>query len=360
MKSAGEAAARWVRPEVRALRPYHVPDAAGLIKLDAMENPWTLPEKLQPAWRETLGAVEVNRYPDPSALELKQALRDALGIPEGAELILGNGSDELIQLLLLAVGGPGRTVLAPEPSFVMYRMSAVATGTRFASVPLGTDFGLDGGAVLAALEREQPACCFFAYPNNPTGNRFDEGVLERILVAAPGVVVIDEAYFAFCGRSFMERLGEFPNLLVMRTLSKSGLAGLRLGFLAGDPAWIGELEKVRLPYNINSLTQAGARFALRHQEVFDRQAVAIVAERERMMDALEAMAGVEPFTSSANFILFRVTGRAEEVFAALRDGGVLIKNLHAAGGPLADCLRVTVGAPGENRRFLALLGEAAG
>lgn len=358
MSRASSAAARWVRPEIRALRAYQVPDASGLIKLDAMENPYTLPEALQPAWREVLGAVEVNRYPDPAARELKSALREALKIPSTAGLALGNGSDELIQLLLMAAGGAGRRVLAPEPSFVMYRMSATATDTEFVGVPLQPDFSLDEEAVLAAMERENPACCFFAYPNNPTGNRFDEAALERILLRAPGAVVIDEAYFAFCGHSFLGRLAEFPNLLVMRTLSKSGLAGLRLGVLAGDKAWIDELEKVRLPYNISSLTQAGACFALRQRAVFDRQAQEIIEARGRMMASLEAMEGVEPFPSSANFILFRTPDRAGEVFDGLRADGVLIKNLHPGGGPLRDCLRVTVGTPEENRRFLGLLEKA--
>jgi len=351
---------RLVRPEIRALRAYHVPDAAGLIKLDAMENPYTWPEALRGEWADLLRALDVNRYPDPHGRELQAALRAAMGIPQGIGLLLGNGSDELIQMLALTLAHPGRKVLSVEPGFVMYRMIALFAGMGYVGVPLrADDFALDLDAVLEAIEREEPELTFLAYPNNPTGNLFDAGAVERIIEAAPGLVVVDEAYAPFTDASFLARLGDWPNLLVMRTVSKMGLAGLRLGYLAGPSEWLAELDKTRLPYNINVLTQASAAFALRHRSVFDAQTRRIREERGRLFAALAAIDGVHPYPSEANFILLRLTaGRAGEIFASLKEGGVLVKNLDGAHPLLADCLRVTVGRPEENGAFLGALQAA--
>ncbi|HEY5791063.1 MAG TPA: histidinol-phosphate transaminase [Gammaproteobacteria bacterium] len=352
-----DAAARWVRPEIQALSAYHVPPAAGLIKLDAMENPYGWPEAMTAAWLERLRAVEMNRYPDPSAGELKAALRRELELPQSAGLLLGNGSDELIQMIALALSGPDRVVLAPEPSFVMYRMIAVFAGMRYVGVPLRDgDFALDRAAMLAAIAAEQPAVVFLAYPNNPTGNLFGSADLDALLEAAPGLVVVDEAYAPFAEASCLELLGRHPNLVVMRTLSKLGLAGLRLGLLAGAPAWLDQFEKLRLPYNVGVLNQVSAAFALEHAAVFAEQTARIRAERGRLQAALAALPGLTAYPSRANFILLRVPpGRARELHAALRDAGVLVKLLDGAGPQLADCLRVTVGRPDENDAFLAAL-----
>jgi histidinol-phosphate aminotransferase len=344
-----------IRPEIRALKAYHVPDARGLIKLDAMENPYTWPEELKQAWLETLRDVPINRYPDPSARALRAALKTALAVPAGMEVLLGNGSDELIQLVLLGVARPGAVVLAPTPTFVMYEMIATFVGLRFVGVPLAADFGLDLAALRAAIKEHRPAAVFLAYPNNPTGNLFDDQAIETLLRESPGLVVVDEAYHAFAQQSYMDRLGSFDNLLVMRTLSKQGLAGLRLGILAGDPAWLAEFDKLRLPYNVNSLTQASAGFALKHKDVLDEQAARLRAERLRLSRELAALSGVQVWPSAANFILFRTAKPADTVFAALCQQGVLIKNLSGAGGVLANCLRVTVGTPDENSAFLAAL-----
>ncbi len=349
-----------IRSEVRALKAYHVPDARGMVKLDAMESPYAWPEELRAAWLERLRAVAVNRYPDPQARELSQRLRAQLAPPTGMELMLGNGSDELIQIILLALAKPGAVALTPVPTFVMYELLATAVGMRFVGVPLGSDFALDEPAMLTALRKHKPAVVFISYPNNPTGNLFDPAAIERLIAAAPGLVVVDEAYHAFAGASFMDRLARYDNLLVMRTLSKQGLAGLRLGIVAGREPWLREFDKIRLPYNVNSLTQASAAFALEHIGAFDAQAGCIRDERERLQRALAALPGIEPYPSRANFILFRVRDRsATAVFNALREGGVLIKNLDAP-GPLAGCLRVTVGTPAENEAFLAALGRALG
>jgi histidinol-phosphate aminotransferase len=244
-----------IRDDIRALSAYHVPDPAGLVKLDAMENPYGLPAELCAAIGKRAAAAALNRYPDPAARELKARLRAIMQIPSGMDLVLGNGSDELIQMLALAVAKPGAVMLGVEPSFVMFRMIAGFAGLRFAGVPLTKDFALDEAAMLEAIRAQQPALIFIAYPNNPTGNLFDANVIARVIAAAPGIVVVDEAYHAFAGASFMPRLAEFPNLLVMRTLSKLGLAGLRLGLLAGRAEWLHHVDKLRLPYNVNVLTQ---------------------------------------------------------------------------------------------------------
>ncbi|QKQ26172.1 histidinol-phosphate transaminase [Candidatus Reidiella endopervernicosa] len=351
----------WIRPEIRELSAYHVPDPGELIKLDAMENPYRWPDAMLESWQRQVREIAVNRYPDPAASSLTAALRRSMDIPAGMGVMLGNGSDEIIQILALAFGGPKRVVLAPEPSFVMYRMIATFSSLEYHGVPLKPDFSLDLAAMLQAIEQHDPAVVYLAYPNNPTGNLFDEEAIVKILEAANGVVVVDEAYHAFAGKSFMPRLGEFDNLLVMRTLSKLGLAGLRLGLIAGPAEWIGEFDKLRLPYNINVMTQAAAEFALDNIEVFDEQTRLIREERTRLFDEMGRLEGIELFPSAANFILFSVpSGRAGEIFESIKADGVLIKNMKASEGPLADTLRVTVGAAEENSAFLSVLSKALG
>jgi histidinol-phosphate aminotransferase len=343
-----------IRDEIRALSAYHVPDPGGMVKLDAMENPYRLPPELGDAIAARFVSAALNRYPDPGAHALKAQLRAAMQVPAGMELVLGNGSDELIQMLALAVARPGAVMLGLEPSFVMFRMLAAVTGMRYVGVPLNADFTIAAATTVAAVEQHQPALIFIAYPNNPSGNLFDAGVVTRIINAAPGIVVIDEAYHAFAGRTFMPRLAEFPNLLVMRTVSKLGLAGLRLGLLAGREAWLQHIDKVRLPYNVNVLTQLVASEVLQHGDVLAVQAAAIRAERARVVSELRRLPGVEAFDSDANFILFRVAG-ADPIFDGLKQRGVLIKNLNGVFPLLAGCLRVTVGTPGENAQFLNAL-----
>lgn len=357
---------RWIRPGIQALRAYAVPDPGERIKLDAMENPYTWPEPLVEAWLGKLRQLSLNRYPDPAARQLKTQLRQAMGIPAGAELVLGNGSDELIQMIALAVAEPGRVVLAPEPTFVMYRVVARVLGLEYVGVPLAPDYALDRAAMEAAIERHQPALVFLSYPNNPTGNLFDPAVMEAVIRCAPGLVVVDEAYAAFTAAgeegaeaSCLNWLDRFDNLLVLRTVSKMGLAGLRLGILAGPAPWLHEIDKTRLPYNISVLTQASAAFALDHWAVLQSQTAQVRRDREALCRELAAVAGVTVYPSRANFLLFRVpAGRADAVHGALDRAGVLIKNLHGAGGVLTDCLRVTVGTPEENRAFLRALPEA--
>jgi len=345
-----------VRPEIRALQAYHVPPAQDLIKLDAMENPWSWSSRLRDEWQASLRAVDINRYPDPTAARLAAALRGIMAVPAAAAVVLGNGSDELIQMIIQTVAVPGRVVLAPQPTFVMYRQIAIVANMNYVGIPLKADFSIDESAMLAALDQYQPAVTFLAYPNNPTGNLFSAASLQKILERADGLVVIDEAYAPFTDASFMDALDQYDNLLVLRTVSKMGLAGLRLGLLAGAPAWLEQIDKTRLPYNISVVNQATGEFALAHADMLAVQAQEIRTQRTILTVALQALDTLTVYPSEANFILFRTpAGQATELFEGLKVAGILIKNLDAAGGALQDCLRVTVGTPEENAAFLQAL-----
>ncbi len=347
-----------VRDEIRAINAYAVPDSSGLTKLDAMENPFGLPAELARRLGERLAQVALNRYPPSDPRAFKERLARAIELPAGMALLLGNGSDELIHLVIQTCAKPGATVLSPWPSFEMYDLSSRFDGCRFVGVPLEPGFSLDRSALLAAIAAHRPAVTFISWPNNPTGNLFDRATVEAVLEAAPGLVVLDEAYLPFAQDTWLPQLARWPRLLVLRTFSKMGLAGIRLGYLCGDPAWIGEFNKVRPPYNVNVLTLATAEFMLDHRGVLDDQAACLRAERERLQTALRELAGVTVFPSSANFILFRVDGGsdgADRVFAALKSRGILIKNRTHAHPLLAGCLRVTVGTPMENDAFIGAL-----
>lgn len=349
-----------IRPEIRALAAYHVPDSTGFVKLDAMENPYTLPEGLRSELARRLADVAMNRYPVPSYSALKAKIRDKLGVPAGFDVVLGNGSDELISMISVACAKTGAKVLAPIPGFVMYSMSAQFAGLEFVGVPLKADFMLDKAAMLAAIAQHRPAITYLAYPNNPTGTLFDAGDMVEIIraVGDSGVVVVDEAYQPFAQASFMPRLAEFDNLIVMRTVSKLGLAGIRLGYMSGSAALLSEFDKVRPPYNVNVLTQAAAEFVLDHAEVLDEQAATLRDERTKLVTALAVLPGVKVFPSAANFLLIRVEAKstnANNVFSALLERKVLIKNVGRMHPLLENCLRVTVSTPEENKLFLDAL-----
>ncbi len=352
-----EKVARWIRPEVRAASAYHVPEPQGLIKLDAMENPYTWPEHLKDEWLQRLKEVNLNRYPNPAPRDLMGRLRDVMNVPVNVDILLGNGSDELIQIIIVALAAPERSLLAPEPTFVMYRASAEVHGMHFVGVPLMLeDFNLDLSAMLGTIEETQPAAVFLAWPNNPTGNLFDLSAVEEIIRVSPGLVVVDEAYHAFSGETLMGYLQAYDNLLIMRTVSKLGLAGLRLGMLAGRSEWLNEFDKVRLPYNIGMLTQVSAEFILARHEVLDEQTRRICKDRDTMLDELSALDGVRAWPSQTNFILFQTRrDRVTDVFEGLKTQGILIKNLDGTHALLQACLRVTVGSAEQNRQFLSAL-----
>jgi histidinol-phosphate aminotransferase len=346
-----------IRPDILAMSGYHVPSAAGLVKLDAMENPYELPPELRRALAERLAAVAINRYPAPSYARLKRLIRERLGVPAGADVLVGNGSDELITMISVATAKPGATVVAPAPSFVMYDLSTRFAGSRFVPVPLAADLSLDVDAMLAAIAEHRPAVVWLAYPNNPTGDCFERAAIERILAAAPGLVVLDEAYQPFALDSWMDALPAHDHLVVMRTVSKLGLAGIRIGYMAASPRWIAEFDKVRPPYNVSVLDEAAAEFALEHLEVLQAQCARIRDDRERLRAALDAIPGVATFPSRANFVLVRVAG-ASALAAGMRERGVLVKDVSRMHPLLADCLRLTVGTPDENAAMLAALRGA--
>jgi histidinol-phosphate aminotransferase len=350
-----------IRDDVRAISAYAVPDSAGLIKLDAMENPFALPAEVARELGERLGKVSLNRYPPADPRQFKQKLARAIDLPAGMALLLGNGSDELIHLVIQACARPGATVLSPWPSFEMYDLSSRFAGCRFVGVPLAQDFSLPRDSLLAAIAEHRPAVVFVSWPNNPTGNLFDRGTVEAVLDAAPGLVVLDEAYLPFAQDTWLPQLAARPNLLVLRTFSKMGLAGIRLGYLCGDPAWIGELNKLRPPYNVNVLTLATAEFMLERHALLDEQAALLRAERQRLLVRLRALPEVAAFESAANFILFRLAGgspAADRVFAQLKARGILIKNRAHVHPLLAGCLRATVGTPAENDAFVTALAAS--
>jgi histidinol-phosphate aminotransferase len=350
-----------IRPEILAMQAYHVPDAIGLVKLDVMESPYRLPEGLAAEIGQIVSEVEMNRYPVPTATRLRALIREVMQVPAGCDVLLGNGSDECIQYITAAVAREGAVVMAPVPSFAMFAMHALFFRLRFTGVPLRKDFTLDIEAFLAAMAKEKPALVWLAYPNNPTGNAFPVADVERIIRAAPGLVVIDEAYQPFAGTTFMPRLAEFENMVVMRTVSKIGMAGVRLGYVAGRPEWIGSFDKTRSPFNINVLTEAVAIKLLQNKKVLDAQAAKVLEERERLKPELSRLPGLTVYPSAANFLLVRVAGgkgAGTRVFERVKEQGVLVKDFSGGHPLLENCLRLTIGTPDENRILLAALREA--
>ena len=346
-----------IRPDVRAAHAYVVQPSTGVVKLDVMENPYRLPADLQRALGERLGAVAINRYPAERTADLAAALKAHAGLPDACGITLGNGSDELISLLTLAVSTPGAVVLSPLPSFVMYAMSAQHQHLRFVGVPLrAQDFELDEAAMLAAIAEHQPALIYLSYPNNPTGNLWSAAAIERIVEAAPGLVVMDEAYQPFASSDSLALMARHPHVLVMRTMSKFGLAGVRIGYLCGAADLVDQVEKLRPPFNVSVLNAEAALFALEHADVYAAQAAELRQQRERVFTALQGMAGISPWPSQGNMVLARVKDAAAS-FAALKARGVLIKNVSGMHPLLANCLRITIGTPDENTRLLAELPE---
>lgn len=362
-----------IRQDVQSMHAYAIQDSAGMVKLDAMENPYTLPPALQAQLGERLGQLAINRYPGVRVEDLKTALRSYAQVPEGYGLMLGNGSDELISLLAMACDTPapagsgqqsGGKILAPLPGFVMYAMSAQLQGLQFIGVPLTADFELDERAMLAAIEKEKPAITYIAYPNNPTANLWDEGVIKQIIAATAaygGMVVMDEAYQPFSSKSWMQQIHTAPeqnaNVLLMRTLSKFGLAGVRLGYMTGPQALVNEIDKLRPPYNISVLNCECALFALDNKVVFAAQAQEICVQRALLLEAIAQLPGAQPLPSDANMFLVRVADAAK-TFAGMKQRGVLVKNVSNLHPLLVNTLRISVGTPNENTQMLAALAAS--
>jgi len=342
------------RKDVQSMHAYAVQPSAGLVKLDAMENPHRLSPGLQSELGRRLGALALNRYPGERVNDLRAALAKHAQMPDGFEIMLGNGSDELISLLAMACDIPGAAILAPVPGFVMYAMSAQLQGLKFVGVPLTADFELDERAMLAAIAEHRPAIVHIAYPNNPTANLWDDAVIEKIVEAAPGLVVFDEAYQPFSSKSYIDRIGRHSHVLLMRTMSKFGLAGVRIGYMLGPKALIAEVDKVRPPYNISVLNCEAALFALEHAEVFAAQAADLREQRAVLQGKLAGLKDVKSWPSDANMILVRVPD-AQKTFDGMKARGVLVKNVSKMHPLLANCLRLTVGTAAENAQMLAAL-----
>ena len=363
---------RFIRQDVQSMHAYAIQHSVGMVKLDAMENPFSLSPALQAELGQRLGQVAINRYPGARIDDLKAALARYVDLPPGHSLMLGNGSDELISLLAMACDVPGAKILAPEPGFVMYAMSVQLQGLSYIGVPLTADFELDESAMSQAIAQHEPAIVYLAYPNNPTANLWDEAVIRRLIAqvsAYGGLVVMDEAYQPFSSRSWLDEIRQHPaanaHVLLMRTLSKFGLAGIRLGYMVGPTALVHEVDKLRPPYNVSVLNAECALFALEHADVFAMQAATIRAEREVLFKALQQLPGVTPYASDANMMLVRFAApegdtdsAASHVFATLKAHRVLVKNVSKMHPLLANCLRLTVGTPDENKQLLAALTSA--
>ncbi len=344
-----------VRKEVASLSAYEPEDYASVrIKLDAMENPYSLPDELREGMMRALAEVSLNRYPDPEARRLKDALSEYFGV--GAEnLVLGNGSDELIGMIIQAFGGSPGIISYPTPTFSMYGIVARSMGQEVMELPLTADFQINFDGWLRLFSVRRPKVIFISYPNNPTGNLFDPDRIRRLIEGCFSIVVVDEAYFSFSGESFIDKINELPNLAVLRTLSKVGMAGLRLGVMAAGKDIVREVNKVRLPYNINSLSQAAAEYLLKNRAAIDGQVSKIIDERQKLYTALSEIAGVTAWPSKTNFILFRVAG-ASRIHKELKARGILVRNMNSPGA-LKDCLRVTIGTPEESEEFINSLKE---
>lgn len=336
---------RLVKKEVSRLRAYNAKEIPCRIKLDANESPYDFKDALKAA-----SGLQTNRYPDPEAKSLRGLLAKDLGVDKDT-ILQGNGSDELIYYLVATFGGP---VLYPVPTFSMYGIVAQALGEKNIGVPLDREFDLSLDDILSAIKRERPKLIFISSPNNPTGNCFSAGKILKIIERSRCIVIVDEAYQPFASeKGFLPLLKDYQNLVIMRTLSKIGLAALRTGFLIADHAIVDEVNKVRLPFNVNSLSQAVAVAALRQKKQLNSSVRAIIAERKRLLREMEKIKGVRPFPSEANFILFSVDN-PDKVYGSLLKRGILVRNIADA---VRGCLRVTVGRPSENTAFLRALRE---
>lgn len=338
-----------IKTEIRELYPYKVDETCCAIKLDANENPYPLPDELKVKVRNALNEISLNRYPDPYAGELKGLISRWLSVPEEC-LMLGNGSDELIQAILIATSWGSPTVVVPSPTFSMYKITGLAVGHSVLEIPLDESFDIDPAAIIDACRKEKAKVVFLSTPNNPTGNRFSDDRVLEVIKGSHALVVVDEAYGDFSGKTLVPYLKENMNLIILRTLSKIGMASLRVGIMAANPNLLNELDKVRLPYNINSLSQTAAAVVLNNMDAINGQIYSIISEKERVYHGLKGLNGVTPYPSEANFILFKVRD-ADDLHKRLIEKGILIKNLNRA-GRLENCMRVTVGTPDENNAFL--------
>ena len=336
---------QWLRSDIKNIDAYHVPVSKDMIKLDAMESPFGVPEDLKVEFLKCIDQSEVNRYPEADPSPLKDTLRSLMDIPDEFGILLGNGSDELIQLLALACSKDD-LIMSFEPSFVMYELVSKYVNLEYFGVQLDSNFDINLNDALLIIEREKPKIIFIAYPNNPTGNCFDYDAIIEIIKSTNSMVILDEAYYAYSDKSFLSEISNFPNLLVLRTISKIGFAGLRLGLLIGDQETIAQLNKLRLPYNINALTQTSANFLLQDKQRIINNAQIIIEERRRLAHELSLFSKFKVYPSQTNFILVH-SEDAHSLHTALKENGILIKGF-PKGSKLSDFIRISVSEPVEN------------
>ncbi|MDD5711389.1 MAG: histidinol-phosphate transaminase [Smithellaceae bacterium] len=341
---------RLIRREIRLQDAYQADVPPCQVKLDANENPFSLPESLREAMFAEMKKIALNRYPDAGAPRLREKFATYYGV--SCEMVMiGNGSDEFIQTLLIALGGTAKSILIPVPTFSMYKICALNIGFDVAEVPLDAEFDLNREAMNAAIKKEKPAVIFLSYPNNPTGNCFSRERIEAIIEEAPGIVVVDEAYGNFSGQTFLPDLKRYDNLVILKSLSKVGLAAMRLGILIGPAALVAQLDKVRLPYNLNAFSQVAAGFFIDYRDEFQRQVDEVIARREELFSALSAVEGIKVYRSDANFIFFSCALDANRIYKDLSQKGILIRNLSGA-GVMTNAMRVTIGSLEENKKFI--------
>ncbi|AXE61610.1 histidinol-phosphate transaminase [Candidatus Thioglobus sp. NP1] len=348
---------QWLRTDIRDIKAYNVPSSKNMLKLDAMESPFGIPENLQPDFLDCLKRAQVNRYPDANAEELNTTIRSLMDIPNDLGVLLGNGSDELIQLLAMACNS-GDLIMSFEPSFVMYEMISKFTHLNYEGISLNENFEIDLDITVKSITSKKPKLIFIAYPNNPTGNSFDNEVIKEIIKSTDALVVLDEAYYAYSEKSFIDEISNFPNLIVLRTISKIGFAGLRLGILVGSQGTIEQLNKLRLPYNINILTQASANFLLKEKKNIHNNAKTIIDERGRVFKELSLISQLTVFPSQANFILVKADN-INSLNEFLKSHGILVKSFKD-GSKLKNFLRITISKLQENNTFLNCIKDYYG
>ena len=345
-----------IRREVLKQAGYRADFTSCHVKLDANENPFAIPPFLKENLFEEMKKVSLNRYPEPGALLIRKRFAEHYGVNEDM-IMIGNGSDELIQILCSAFVDSSSSVMLPAPTFVMYKIIALNTGHVVEEVPLDASFDLEQGTMLERVSAISPVLIFLSFPNSPTGNCFDEGIVQAIIEASAGIVVVDEAYGSFSGKTLLPLLKQYDNVVILKTLSKVGLAAMRIGFLIGSPSLVHELDKVRLPYNINALSQVAAGFYLNHIDIFLSQSTEVIERRKELLNALRKIEGIHPYPSDANFIFFSCDFDTDRVYRSLIQEGILIKNLNSL-GILKNCMRVTVGNREENEEFLKALKKS--
>jgi histidinol-phosphate aminotransferase len=339
-----------VRPNVKSLKAYHVDNHDCKIKLHANENPFPLPTEILDLISCSFKNFQFNRYPDPGCQQLRKAISTATDIP-AQNLVVGNGSDELLQLILQVFCEPGDGVAFPDPSFAMYSILAKSMDLKPVPFSLNDQWDFKADSFLEIAEQTKTKVVFFSFPNNPTGNCFSSEEIEKTLDNFQGIVVLDEAYYDFAQKTFKNRLETNNNLIVLRSLSKIGLAALRVGFAAASPLIVEELNKIRLPYNSNSVSQMVANEVLNQFHLIQKQIDLIIQERTHLFEELSKLNEIEVFPSDSNFLLFKTSQNSGEVFQKLAQKDILLRDL-SSHPKLKNCLRVTIGTPDENSNFL--------